>query len=59
MNLMPWDGIEKGNWPEWLLNGTERPTRRYTFTTHRYYKANDTLVESGLLGPVIVEMTTR
>ncbi|HBE43685.1 MAG TPA: glycosyl hydrolase, partial [Bacteroidales bacterium] len=34
----PWDGIKEGKWPEWYLNGTQRPTNRYTFTTHRYYK---------------------
>jgi hypothetical protein len=48
----PWDGIEKGQWPDWLLNGEPRPTNRYTFTTHRFYKQGDPLVESGLIGPV-------
>lgn len=48
----PWDGIEGGSWPEWLINGTERPSKRFTFTTHRFYKRDDTLVESGLTGPV-------
>ena len=48
----PWDGIEKGRWPDWLLNGEPRPTNRYTFTTHRFYKQGDPLVESGLIGPV-------
>ena len=52
----PWDGIENGKWPEWLLNGTHRPTRRYTFTTHRYYRTGDPLAESGLIGPVSVEI---
>jgi hypothetical protein len=52
----PWDGIENGKWPEWLINGTKRPTRRYTFTTHRYYKKGDKLSESGLLGPVTIEI---
>jgi hypothetical protein len=56
---MPWDGIEQGKWPEWLLNGTERPTKRYTFTTHRFYKKNDPLVESGLLGPVWVYIMNK
>jgi hypothetical protein len=49
---MPWDGIEGGRWPDWLLNKTPRPGRRYTFTTYRYYKKDDPLVVSGLLGPV-------
>jgi hypothetical protein len=53
----PWDGIENGKWPEWLINGTQRPSKRYTFTTHRYYKKNDPLAESGLLGPVQIEKT--
>ena len=55
----PWDGVANGKWPEWLLNGTPRPTKRYTFTTHRFYKATDPLVESGLLGPVTVQVVTR
>jgi hypothetical protein len=48
----PWDGIEGGKWPEWLVNGTERPSKRFTFTTHRFYKKDDPLSESGLTGPV-------
>jgi hypothetical protein len=52
----PWDGIENGKWPEWFMNGTQRPSGRYTFTTHRYYKKGDPLVESGLLGPVRIEI---
>jgi hypothetical protein len=48
----PWDGVEDGKWPEWLLKGTPRKSGRHTFTTHRYYKEGDSLVESGLIGPV-------
>jgi hypothetical protein len=48
----PWDGIEHGRWPEWVLNNQPRPSRRFTFTTNRFYKKDDPLVESGLLGPV-------
>ena len=48
----PWDGITDGKWPEWLVNGKERPSKRYTFTTHRFYKKDDPLYESGLCGPV-------
>jgi hypothetical protein len=47
-----WDGVENGKWPEWLLNGTPRVSGRYTFTTHRFYQKSDSLVESGLIGPV-------
>ncbi len=54
--LLPWDGVTDGKWPEWLLNGTKRPTKRYTFTTHRYYRKDDPLAESGLIGPVSIKM---
>ncbi|NMC37369.1 MAG: glycosyl hydrolase [Bacteroidales bacterium] len=50
----PWDGIENGKWPEWILNNTQRPSDRYTFTTHRYYRKGDQPAESGLLGPVTI-----
>ena len=43
----PWDGVENGKWPEWLINGTQRPSRRYTFTTHRYYKNRACRLVSG------------
>jgi len=48
----PWDGVERGRWPEWVLKGQPRPTRRLAFTTNRYYKWDDSLIESGLIGPV-------
>jgi hypothetical protein len=34
------------------LNNTPRTSGRYTFTTHRYYKSDSPLLESGLTGPV-------
>ena len=55
----PWDGVTGGKWPDWLLNGTKRPTNRFTFTTHRYYKKGDSLSESGLMGPVTIEGVRR
>ena len=51
---MPWDGIENGKWPEWLINGKPRTSGRYTFTTYRYYKKDDPLLKSGLIGPVTI-----
>jgi hypothetical protein len=51
----PWDGVTDEKWPEWLLNCTQRPTKRYTFTTHRFYKKDDALSESGLIGPVSIK----
>ncbi|MDR3260438.1 MAG: glycosyl hydrolase, partial [Tannerella sp.] len=49
---LPDDGIKDGKWPDWLLNHTPRTSGRYTFTTHRYYKKDSPLLESGLIGPV-------
>ena len=51
----PDDGVQKGRWPDWVLNGTPRPTQRFTFTTHRFYKKGDPLQPSGLLGPVTIK----
>jgi hypothetical protein len=50
----PDDGVQKGRWPDWVLNGTPRPTQRFTFTTHRFYKKGDPLQPSGLIGPVTI-----
>jgi hypothetical protein len=50
----PDDGVQGGRWPDWVLNGTPRPSQRFTFTTHRYYKKDDPLQSSGLLGPVTI-----
>jgi hypothetical protein len=54
----PWDGVKDGKWPEWLLNGTKRESKRFTFTTHHYYKIGDQLAESGLIGPVSIRMVS-
>ncbi|NJX14283.1 hypothetical protein HC176_02125 [Tamlana crocina] len=38
--------------PDWLLNNTERPSKRTTFASWNHYNKNDDLSTSGLLGPV-------
>jgi hypothetical protein len=48
----PWDGVENGRWPDWLVNAKPRTSGRYTFSTHRFYKEGDKLSPSGLIGPV-------
>ncbi len=48
----PDDGIVKGQWPDWLRNGTPRSSGRFTFTTFRYYSRDSGLRKSGLIGPV-------
>ena len=44
-------------WPQWVQDGKPSPTGRYTFTTVRLWKKGDSLVESGLLGPVTIQST--
>ena len=51
---LPDDGIRRGQWPDWLKNGTPRTSGRYTFTTHRHFTKDSPLLESGLLGPVTI-----
>lgn len=48
----PDDGIKNGKWPEWLVNKTPRPTKRFTFSTYKFYTKDSPLIKSGLLGPV-------
>jgi hypothetical protein len=55
----PWDGVINGKWPEWLINGTKRESKRYTFTTHHFYKKDDPLSESGLMGPVTIKLSKK
>ncbi|TWO34505.1 hypothetical protein E1J38_001225 [Seonamhaeicola sediminis] len=38
--------------PDWLLNHTERPSKRTTFASWNHYNKSDDLLKSGLLGPV-------
>ena len=49
------DGTLK-SWPDWVLNGKSSPTGRFSFTSWRLWKKNDKLVESGLLGPVSIQI---
>ena len=46
------DGIVDEEWPDWLIENKARPSKRYTLVTYPFYKANDPLQPSGLIGPV-------
>jgi hypothetical protein len=50
------DGTLK-RWPQWLQEGKPSTKGRYTFTTWRLWKKNDALLESGLIGPVQLQVT--
>jgi hypothetical protein len=51
---MPYDGISKGRFPDWLLEGKPRTSGRYTFAPYSPFGKNSPLLESGLLGPVTI-----
>lgn len=50
-----WSGLTLRRWPQWLLDGKPSPTGRLTFTTWKHWTKDDPLLESGLLGPVVLE----
>ncbi len=55
-----WNGVTLKGWPEWLVKNEPRPkTGRYTFTTWKYWNKDSALLESGLLGPVVVRSARR
>ena len=47
------------HWPQWLLENQPSPTGRVTFTTWKHWTKDDSLLESGLLGPVRIIATAR
>ncbi len=49
-----WNGKELKQWPQWLLDNQPSPTGRLTFTTWHHWTKDDALLESGLLGPVML-----
>jgi hypothetical protein len=49
------DGTLK-SWPQWLLDGKPSPMGRYTFTTWRLWSKDDSLQQSGLLGPALLQV---
>ncbi len=55
----PDDGINNGQWPDWLIEGEPRTSDRYTFSTYTYYSRESDLVPSGLLGPVMLKSIDR
>ncbi|MBI4658823.1 MAG: hypothetical protein HY735_08270 [Verrucomicrobia bacterium] len=47
------------SWPKWFEEGKSSPTGRYTFTSWRLWKKDSPLQESGLLGPVKIEVSEQ
>jgi hypothetical protein len=49
-----WNGKQLKAWPAWLLEGKPSPSGRLTFTTWHHWTKDDALIESGMLGPVML-----
>ncbi len=55
-----WNGKPLERWPEWFEKRQARPVpQRLTFTTWHHYDESSPLLESGLLGPVILRSGVR
>jgi len=54
-----WNGMQLVKWPDWVLQGKPSPTGRYTFTTWHHYTKDSQLLESGLIGPVILRPVVK
>ena len=50
------DGTLK-SWPQWVQEGKPSPTGRFTFTSWRLWKKGEAPVESGLIGPVTLQVS--
>jgi len=48
--------LKQNTWPDWILNDQPSPTGRQTFTTWRLWKKDELLQESGLIGPVTLQL---
>ena len=46
-------------WDDGMLGGKPQRAGRYTFTSYPLWKKGDVLAESGLLGPVTIQMAER
>ena len=49
-----WNGKQLKAWPQWFLDGKPSPNGRLTFTTWHHWTKDSPLLESGLIGPVML-----
>lgn len=50
-----WNGASLKEWPSWINSREPRPkTGRYTFVTWKFWNKDSPLLESGLIGPVML-----
>jgi hypothetical protein len=48
------EGTRLKSWPSWLLGAAPSPSGRHTFASWNPWRKDDPLLESGLLGPVVL-----
>ena len=51
--------VPLAEWPAWFLEGKDSPTGRIAFTTFKHWLKDDPLLESGLIGPVILRFANE
>ena len=54
-----WNGMPIKQWPQWMVDGSARPSKRLTFTTWHHWTKDSQPVDSGLLGPVVLRPAAR
>jgi hypothetical protein len=54
-----WEDKHLKEWPAWVKEGKPSPAGRLTFATWRHWYADSPLLESGLIGPVVVYPALR
>ncbi|MBX7133773.1 MAG: hypothetical protein K1X67_13955 [Fimbriimonadaceae bacterium] len=55
-----WKGVVLDGWPDWMKERKPRPdTGRVAFTTWKFWNKDSPLLESGLLGPVMLRSSER
>lgn len=64
-----WSDIEPGapkpvmqslkEYPQWLRDGKQSPTGRFTFSIIKVWSKDDALRKSGLLGPVVIRVVAK
>lgn len=53
-----WQGKQIAEVPDWVRKGRPSPTGRHTFTTWHHWSKDDRLLDSGLIGPVLIRRQT-
>lgn len=55
----PDDGVVDEKWPDWLLYGGHRNSKRLTFASYNFYDEKSPLLKAGLVGPVTIECSGK